>query len=68
MEAVFECEVAEVTVSQLQVESGPGQVVMVAREMTPAPKDTNDWYVLHCVVVGEEGAHGITSIAVDHVP
>ena len=57
-----------VTVSQVQVESGPGQFVIVDREMTPPPSDTQDWYVLHCVGDGDEGAHGITWTAVDRAP
>ena len=57
-----------VIVSQVQVESGPGQFVMVDRDMTPPPRDTHDWYVLHCVGEGDEGAHGITWTAVDRVP
>ena len=67
MEIVLECELPVVTVSQLQVESCPGQFVMVDREMTPPPRDTKDWYVLHCVREGDEGAHGITWTAVDKV-
>ena len=59
---------AVVTVSQVHVESGPGQLVMVDREMTPPPSVFQDWYVLHCVGDEDEGAHGITWTAVDRGP